>query len=1191
MFTPQRKAWPALSLSPRIELQKTGAGAGSNPRSLGKGKAIVDGPPPPLASLSENQENIVVGFDTGNMEDWKKFKEAGLLDETAMEKKDMEALVERVSKLQKELFDYQYNMGLLLIEKKQWTSEYEELRQELVEIREILKREQSSHLIALSEVQKREENLRKALSAEKQCVGDLEKALREIREEHVQVHCASQTKLDEASVLVVGIQEKSSVVEERLHAAEAKLAEVNRKSAELEMKLWEVEARESVIQKERLSLITDREAYEATFYKHRDDLKEWERKLQEREEMLCQGRRVLNEREEKTNENEKHLNQKARDIEVMEKKIDSSNSMLKEKEADISRRLADLAVEEERVDSLTRTLEMKERELLALEEKLSVKERVGIQTLLGEQKDMLATKLREFELEIEEKSKFLDEEFSSKVAALEKREDEVNHREDKLGKEEQALSKKAERVREQNKELETTLKSLKDKEQAVRAKEKELDTEKQKLVANQESLHNLKDEIEKVKGELSQQELQISEESEKLRITQAERSEHIHLQLELKQEIENTRLQREFLLKEAEDLKQERERFEKEWEVLDEKRTEIGKEKSKIDEEKEKLKNLLHTEEERLKREKQAMQDHLKTELGKLELEKESFGATMRHEQLISSEKAQTEHEQLLQEFELKKMNLENEIQKRQEEMERDLSQRERSFEDERESEHNNINFLKDAAEKEWEEVQLEKRRLVKEKEEVELNKKQLNVDQLDVQEDIDQLGILTAKIKEQRRKFLLERSRFLVFVEKLKGCKGCEEVIRDFFISDLQPPGEEERETTTSPLVDDELLKNSQDEINDSGLGCSGSAGRMSWLHKCTSRIFKLSPSKGMDAVTAPVMSRSLPTADVVVNTGKAEGPEILVNREAAQGFQLEQPQPSYGVAHHSLDIQDLQFDDIIAEAGNAASVDDHSYVDSMVEGVPESSQQSVPRPGRRKPVRKRKSGMNTKSDDNEHHNEVSLGDSTRIDKPASNTSRKRRHTSNNITESEQDAGDSEVRSESVTTGGRRKRRQTVAPPERSTGEMRYNLRRHKTAGTATAAQSLADRTKAMEKEAAGGTVEVAPIPEAVSAPSSVVANENGQYTRCEQVSTVKSLVFSDERVVKLKRPGDIVDANVDATKSVDHVELSEEVNGSLEDGEYDENGSTINELENEFEEEEEEVGHPGEASMGKKIWRFFTT
>ncbi|KAI8527599.1 hypothetical protein RHMOL_Rhmol12G0087700 [Rhododendron molle] len=1142
MFTPQRRS--ALRITPQSE-------GGTHNRNSG------NPPLPPLGLLNESGMMAAEDGAGGMEEDWRRFREAGFLDEGEMERRDLAAAVEKVSRLERELFDYQHNMGLLLIEKEEWASKYEEAREALAVAQEVIKREQTAHLIAITEVEKREANIRKALGIEKQCVADLEKALRELHAEHAEVKFASEAKIVEANALVAGIEDKSFEVEEKLHAVDAKLAEASRKNSELDRKLQELESRESVLRRERLSFDTEREAHDATFHKHKKDLQEWEKKLQEAEERLCGGRRTINQREEKANERDRTLEQKEKTLEVAQKKIDLARKALKEKEEDIETRFSDLVAKEEKAESLRSCLETKENELLALTEKLSARERVEIQKVLDEHRARLDTKRMEFDLEMEERRKSLDDEIGDKTEAMQQKEAEMIHMEEKIRKREQALEKKSERLKEKEKDLEATLKASKEMEKSIKAEERRLEVEMKQMLSDKESMHIVKDELDKLRAEISRHELQIREEKEKLVITEEEKAEHLRLQLELKEEIEKYRLEKELLLKEGEDLKLDRKKFEEEWEALDEKRVSIAEACGVIDEKREELEKSRRSEGERLQKDRVATQDYIRRELENIKLERESFEAVMKHEQSVLSEKARSEHSQLLLEFELRKRDLETEFQVRQEEIEKHLHEREKAFEEERRKELTNMNYMKGVVQGEIEEMRSDRRKMETQKQEVALNKKQLETDQLEMRRDIDELGVLSKKIKDQREQFINERGRFLAFVERLKSCNSCGTLTREFVLSDLQLPDMEELEALPFSKLAKEALTSSQGAVE----GNSMKRSPVSWLRKCTSRIFKLSPSD--------VQNLESPLSVVEVN--RAEITDI--GAESGKSVEEERPEPSVGIA----------------------------------EGLLEESQQSE-MSKQRKTGRKPKGGIHrtrsvkavvedAKTILGENLEVPNLPESQPNDSAAGTNARKRhRAQTSGISVSAQDPDDSEGRSESVTAGGPRKKRQTFSPAVHTPGETRYNLRQRKTAAAdrSTKAETKKNNEKRSDDKGGGNTDAAVPNTEVASAPSLV------HCTTCESIDTQE---FSSDRAVRLETAADVdVDDKSEAAKLVQTIGLSDEGNGTLghdtfldsnrgdhdDDNDDDDDGGDGDYIDDDGDDEHE---HPGEVSIGKKLWKFLST
>ncbi|KAF8033135.1 hypothetical protein BT93_D1895 [Corymbia citriodora subsp. variegata] len=1206
MFTPQRKAYPAISLTPRTEAARSGGGGGK-----GKAVAFLDGPPPPppppVASLDGN---VMGNVGLEDMEDWRRFREVGLLDEAEMGRKDRQAIAEKVTKLEKELFDYQYNMGLLLIEKKEWNLKFEELGQALSEAQQLLKREQSAHLIAMSEAEKKEENLGKALALERQCVADLEKALHEIHNEQDRMKLDSEKKLAQANALTNGIEDRSLEVKEKLHDVDAKLAEVSRKSSQLDLKMQEMEARESVLQRERLSLKTEQEAHKASFYKQREDLREWDQKLQEREKKLCEDRRILNEKEEKANEIDQLLVQKERNIEEAYTNMESSKSMLSEKEKHINQSLVDLAAKEKEVLSKESIIRSKEEKLYALENKLNLRESVEIQKVVDEQKALLDGKMLSFETELEERRKSLDKELKIKREEIERKEVEINHKEQKLGKRESALDAKTDRFKEKDKELESMLKILKEKEKSMKAEEKKLEVEKKQLSAEKEALKNLKDEIEKIKADIAEKKLEINEESENLRLNDEERSEHLRLQAELKMEIEKCRSQQDSLLRESEELKEEREKFEKEWEALDEKRAAVIEEQRKFLEQKEKSGNWQSSEQERLKRERHEMEEYMQRESEAIKLEKESFAAKMKHEESDLSEKVQNERNQMLREFELMKVDLETSLQKRQEETEKKAVLWEKQFELEKEKELKSINELKESALRELDEIRSEKHRIEKDKQALVMNKKQLDENQIKVREDIDQLFLLSQKLKDQREDLIKERSRFLSFVEKFKSCEKCGDEAREFTLSDLRLPQIGDKEILPLPRLVEELsekpcsrtspfVEKSPDEP---GLVHSDSKSRMSWLRKCTSKIFNLSPIKKIEDDSASPESHK--NFILEENHGRLS---MAGNEETNKGHGIieDEAELSSGKVEVATSNQKFKSVDVIKEVDDGrapSSLDDSSYLHDQMLDLPEGSQHSEVKKSQRKGGKRNNGIHRTRSvkavvEDakaflGDGSKDTLLNETSKADqadlvhkgKAVSNVTRKRQHAeSSQITESEQDEGESEGPSNSVTAGGRKKRRQTVhVSAVQTPGQKRYNLRRQKTAGNVAAEEASVDLNQDGKVEAASGGGEVAINGEDNDVPSQN-SDEHHNQMHLTQVTSLRTVELSQQKVVRFTTVN-VVDDIVNLAKP----DGNEETVGMEELSGEDENGSALNEADDDY---DDELEHPGAASVGKKIWTFFTT
>ncbi|KMT08442.1 hypothetical protein BVRB_6g141190 [Beta vulgaris subsp. vulgaris] len=1144
MFTPQRKApWTPLSSAPTRRTLNSSSEKGKTPWT-----PLSSAPtPPPTTSLAASETD---GFDRGNSDDWRKFKEAGLLDESALEKKDHQALLNRISRLEKELFDYQYNMGLLLMEKKDLVCKTEELGQEVSEAEEILKRERAAHLIAVSEAQKREENLKKALNMERLSAVDLERALRDIHEEHTRTKATSETSVANLNARMEELQKLNLDVERRSCSVDARLAESDRKNSELDRKLQDLEVRENVLQTEQLLLAQDRESHELDFRKQKKDMLEWEKKLQEGEQRLCENRRILNEREEKLHETDISCKVKESNIEELQKKIDLANATLKKVEDDVKNQSAELDMKEKEAEAMRSKLEARQKQLQEEEERLDVREKVELEKLLDEHKVMLNTKMHEFESDMRQERTAFEDELKSRKESVDKKETEINHLEMKLGKRELALEKKSERVKDKESDFERKNEILKEQEKRLKAEDKRLEAEKKQVSIEKESLETLRKEIEMLRNDAKKQELHIEEEIKKLEDAEKERLEYLRLQSSLKQEINNVKRQSELIEKEASELKLEREKFEKDWEALDEKRIAVDKELKTLAEEKEKFEKLRSSEEERLRSERAENEERLLLESESIRLQKESFEAMMEHEKLMLAEEVEKKHAHMRHDFEQQKQDLYNDMNKRQEEWGKLVEEKERTLEEMRLREMRNVKNLKEDAERKMEEMEMERHHMEKEREKMELDKKQLEETGIEISKDIKALDNLSKKLKKHREQLVSEREHFGALVERIKSSKICGDSAQAFLHSDFQLPTMEGSSHFHRLSRDDDSDAKDERTLRDLDKAKSPLTGgvdrnppqlggQMSVLRKCASIIFNLSPEKGIQHTDNHVLEES-PHSSTYMQAN-----EHLREQTSA----IDELAPAFAIVNDAINISQSDVREDVVD--NSLTVDEID-VDSEIQGIKEPEKSDL-RNIQRKRGRKRGSGVrrthsvkavvedakaflrDSSVGTIEEHPDDSMGANVNkqeknllVDMTPATSARKRsRSQASKVTESEQDADQSEGHADSVTTGNRRKRRQTVAPALPTPGQRRYNLRRH-------AVATPSAETETGDEVTRKGTNQAVQNPNETPVESLDIAVESDRRLHVEQDSTTRSVEFSSDRCNNTTT--NVAGDHVDDAKSVEN-------------------------------------------------------
>ncbi|XP_010941961.1 nuclear matrix constituent protein 1b isoform X1 [Elaeis guineensis] len=801
------------------------------------------------------------GTPLGDEAIWRRLREAGF-DEESVKRRDKAALIAYISKLEAEIYDYQHHMGLLILERKEWTSKYEQVKTSAESAEVVYKREKAAQLSALAEARQREESLKKALGIEKECVANIEKALHDMRAESAETKLAYENKLAEARQLMEAAQQKFDEAERKLLASESLHAEASRSRNTALRNLQDVEAREDELRRDRISFKSECDAKEQEINRERQSLYDRQKILNEEQERLIAAQTLLNQREEYIFERSKELSCFEKELEEARRNLEEKHRALKEENSNLDLKIAGLANREESVIKRESLLDKRERELLILQEKIACKEHDEIQRLMDEHQSALQRKRSEFEAELEQRRMMLDDEMEAKQMAYEIREADLNDRENAIREREHAIKLESSALAEKEEDVVKKLKLLDEREQKLHFTQKAAEIEMQNMQNERAQILKMKRNVENSKSSLEDEKKEIQCAQEKLELTVAERNELLVLERKLQEEIDNLRTQKMELTAEADKLKAEKEKFEIEWELMDEKREELRKEAERVAEERKAVDQYLKNEHDSIKLEKENFRNQFKSDVESLAREREEFLSKMEREHLDWFSKIQQEREDFVRDIMIQKKELENCMDKRREEIETYLKEKEEAFEKEKARELQHIGSQKELIAKELEHVASEMQKLNDERMEIALDRERREKECSEIKSSIEALNIQREKLQKQRELLHSDREEIYEEIQRLKKLEHLDIESENRALSETPNTWRLSWKTNTNadaaPDIDDPIeqkitanggsnLKLLSEKTSDASPRTSTT---LSWVRKCAEVIFKLSPEKNIEYV-----------------------------------------------------------------------------------------------------------------------------------------------------------------------------------------------------------------------------------------------------------------------------------------------------------------------------------------------------